>query len=87
MRLIDADLLEIETIEIEDEWHMHNAEEVVFLYNIMTATTVNAVEVVRCKDCKFFNLAKNGWNGSCDLHIDTFNTFYANDFCSYGEKK
>ena len=42
--------------------------------------TVDAVEVVRCKDCFHF------WDGVCKAHIDVI---YVddNDFCSYGERR
>ena len=55
------------------------------------ATTVDAVPVVRCRDCKWFAENRNGeWHG-CWL----FNAILANesekpredDFCSYGERK
>lgn len=44
------------------------------------APTVDAVEVVRCKDCFHF------WDGVCKAHIDVI---YVddNDFCSMGERK
>ena len=44
-------------------------------------------EVVLCKDCKFYTTFNNGCNGSCEKRIDSFVTFYPNDFCSYGERK
>ena len=46
--------------------------------------SVDAVEVVRCKDCKHYDLAKNGFNGVCNRQ---YATFYSDDFCSYGERK
>ena len=48
--------------------------------------TIDVVEVVRCKDCKFYEIYPNGANGDCINQIDAFNTFYPNDFCSYGER-
>jgi hypothetical protein len=42
------------------------------------------VRVVRCKDCKNYNLSKNGVNGQCGRQ---YATFYAYDYCSYGERK
>lgn len=41
-------------------------------------------EIVRCKDCVHYDLAKNGYNGICNRQ---YATFYANDFCSYGERR
>lgn len=46
---------------------------------VCDAPTVDAVEVVRCKDCQ--QMLQKGW---CSLH----NTPMAQeDFCSYGERK
>ena len=54
--------------------------------------TVDAVPVVRCKNCKYFNLQ------SMECENDAVSTdheggasyslnFYLDDFCSYGERK
>ena len=47
---------------------------------VESAPTVDAVEVVRCKDCFHF------WDGVCKAHNDVI---YVddNDFCSWGERK
>ena len=49
--------------------------------------TVDAVKVVRCKDCKYLNesLAVGGWDGSCK-YWNTHSTVYSG-FCSYGERR
>lgn len=56
---------------------------------ITDAPTVDAVEVVRCRDCKHWD--SETW--FCDNH-STFghhglewNMFSEDDFCSYGERK
>ena len=83
MRLIDADaLLE----RAGDAWDSHGH----LLYavgtgDIMLAPTVDAVEVVRCKDCMFYDRGENeceSWS-ACErvYYIDVSD----NDFCSYGE--
>jgi hypothetical protein len=56
---------------------------------IMTlAPTVDAVEVVRCKDCKHFC---SFYNECAEPHNhyteEGFREVYDNDFCSYGERK
>lgn len=51
---------------------------------IENVPATDAVEVVRCKDCKHYDLAKNGVNGVCNRQYGSFNAF---DFCSYGERK
>lgn len=44
------------------------------------APTVDAVEVVRCKDCVYF------WDGVCTAHTDAICTD-ENEFCSWGERR
>lgn len=65
---------------------------------VLEAPTVDAAEVVRCKDCKHWH-EEQGW---CDEHshfIDSdrrfchpwesceWKMFEPDDFCSYGEKR
>lgn len=45
---------------------------------------VDMVEVVRCKDCVYWEQAKPD-SGSCNRAFEI--TAYANDFCSYGERR
>ena len=57
--------------------------------DIMDAETVDAVEVVRCRDCKHWD--SETW--FCDNHSTVghhgleWNMFSEDDFCSYGERK
>lgn len=47
------------------------------MYALEEESTIDAVEVVRCKDCKYWN------NGDCyRLELSR-----PDDFCSYGERK
>lgn len=73
MRLIDADLLE-EQFGISDADILAKEE-------IRYAPTVDAVVVVRCKNCRSYNKPKTGW---CEVHLDRE---HPDDFCSYGERK
>ena len=54
------------------------------------APTVDAVEVVRCKDCKhFYHSITSYRDGKC-VQFGTYDTdpsVYKDDFCSYGERK
>ena len=52
---------------------------------IEEAPTVDAVEVVRCKDCIY----ATGYSDEiyCDGPIGVFGTVGFNDFCSYGERR
>ena len=75
MRLIDADALD--TVPWEEPGDAGKA--------IRNAPTIDAVPVVRCKDCKHWNDACHSLGtGDCHpLERVTFKTF----FCSYGERK
>lgn len=52
------------------------------------APTVDAVEVVRCRDCKHLVLTAEGEHNPCDCVCDYWQTdgLNDNDFCSYGER-
>ena len=72
MRLIDADALENQ-FGVSDE-------DLLALDEIRHAHTVDAVPVVRCKDCKYRDGTPGQPNILCaQMHED--------DFCSYGERK
>ena len=48
---------------------------------------VDAVPVVRCKDCVNYCGFDHCKNGICDLDSVSKRAVYPNDFCSYGERK
>ena len=84
MRLIDADLL-------EDQFGISD-EDLLALDEIRHATTVDAVVVVRCKDCVHFNHKRmeceneaisTDHEGGAQYSLN----FGPDDFCSYGEPK
>ena len=52
------------------------------------ATTVDAVEVVRCRDCKHLVLTSEGEHNPCDCVCDYWMSdgLNDNDFCSHGER-
>ena len=76
-RLIDYYYLE-EKIECP-------GEPLVYWYDIEAAPTVDAVEVVRCRQCKHCDPE----NHHCDHHMGTVAPLRRepDDFCSYGERK
>ena len=74
MRLIDADKL-----ERQEYWGNERCFDYVDAEDIDNAPTVDAVPVVRCKDCK------HEFGGSCILC--GFQKRKPEDFCSYGERK
>ena len=61
----------------------HTAEDVIMM--IKTAPTVDAVEVVRCRECKYCDPE----NHHCDHYMGTAAPLRRkpDDFCSYGELK
>ena len=79
MRLIDADAL-------KDRFSLTGPVGVSVRRVIDKAPTIDAVPVVRCKDCKHWEEIKHG-QGWCTgfAPSDVFSAF--NDFCSYGERR
>ena len=82
-RLIDVKPL------MEDGWHLvktGKSNEFLASMSLADVPTMDAVEVVRCKDCKeCIKYPRSVWfDGFCVLNrVDTLD----NDFCSYGERK
>lgn len=90
MRLIDADKLHYSRIRIvHSDGIIGGYNAVVMSAEIKDAPTVDAVPVVRCKDCKHYQFADNRafgmpvkmceWFGFED--VDDY------DFCSRGERR
>ena len=83
MRLIDADAL-------EDKFGCSDAD-ILAKEEIRDAPTIDAVPIVRCKDCKWF-VDNNGgeWYG-CKMfqvvRITPEDAPKPDDFCSYGERR
>ena len=93
MRLIDADALIKEANE-ESAYGYVDAKQ------IADAPTIDAVEVVRCRECKYWGDEDGKLQRSdgvlfarCKIHnylLDGRHTGWCpteNDFCSYGERK
>ena len=82
MRLIDADAL-IERTEILDDVFIVNWTTKKVQSLISTAPTIDAVPVVRCKDCK------NRTNRKCPLVWGGVMAKWQgeNFWCSYGERR
>lgn len=80
MRLVDIERFpllpnKLETDESEYERGYHDATD-----NLNAIPTVDAVPVVRCKDCKYRDGTPGQPNILCgNMHDD--------DFCNYGERK
>lgn len=90
-RLIDADAI----IDFIDMGHTRNPLETCFSERdvvdmLESAPTVDAVEVVRCKDCKHYKPQKKSahWENRANYcnRVVTIKV-QPDDFCSYGERK
>lgn len=80
MRLIDADAL-VKALNESGVPYRADVQEV-----LDAQPTIDAVPVVRCKDCKWWTEWANG-TGSCNrFTLDWIGTD-ADDFCSMGEKR
>ena len=79
MRLIDADALKRRAITVrffgKDIMMVSTAE-------IDDAPTIDAVSVVRCKDCRYWNSETNGCKRNPSVEA-----WYETDFCKYGERQ
>ena len=89
MRLIDADKLLTNVIAINNSKGQVTWSEV-STTDFLAAPTVDAVEVVRCRDCKHYMPQKKSahWENRANYcnRIVTIKT-QPYDFCSYGERK
>lgn len=84
MRLIDADRI-VYSWHIDADGEEHDG--VTLQSIIKKMPTVDAVEVVRCKDCKHMKYAiDKAKNGMCGVHSALI-IMNGNDYCSYGERK
>lgn len=100
MRLIDADklceVLDSKAAEAFDECEEHTIRGCRSIVQRMP--TVDAVEVVRCKDCKHCIVTSDGMVCECAIPTKQMVDYYiygstilarvvTDDFCSYGERR
>ena len=78
MRLIDADKIRWKSYPND---YGETNDDYVEKCDIDNMPTVDAVPVVRCKNCRSYNKPKTGW---CEVHLDRE---HPDDFCSYGKRK
>ena len=81
MRLIDGDKL-----ERQEYWGNERCFEYVDAEDIDNVPTVDAVPVVRCKDCKHYEIHKPKVLENCERNGYII-PMKPEDFCSYGERK
>lgn len=81
-RLIDADALKAEFAGRPPDWYSTGT----ILRSIDSAPTIDAVPVVRCRECYYWESGENPcekWE-YCNFHRIGIGP---HDFCSYGERK
>jgi hypothetical protein len=87
-RLIDADALKEsfrkQTVNVQGKIK-DDADAIIeaICKDIDLAPTVDAVRVVRCRECKHHEVCKNGVNGWCNEHERPTDVTY---FCADGER-
>lgn len=92
MRLINADMLRDKLKEIAHDRFSLSDEYEWFLKGLLAADDAirsfptfpdTMVEIVRCKDCQYFEESRNGW-GRCTKAVEIL--INGTDFCSFGER-
>ena len=85
-RLIDADrameIIHNQGIAHPNAYHLTNYATLI----LREAPTVDAVEVVRCRDCKHYEIHKPKVLENCERNGYII-PMKPDDFCSYGERK
>ena len=84
-RLIDADKLLTKVVAVSNSMGQVTWSAVSTI-DILTAPTVDAVEVVRCRECKHYEIHKPKVLENCERNGYII-PMKPNDFCSYGERK
>ena len=91
MRLIDADwvLEHTKPYELSDEdWSVTGGTAIRLIHNaIDQAPTIDAVTVVRCKDCKYGDYDSEPDDAMVCTRTNDGYWRHGDDFCSYGRKK
>lgn len=83
MRLIDADKLLLKIMDME---FFDGRDEGVFWNAVTEEHTVDAVKVIRCKDCVNYKWMFGGYCMRCEK-ISYPAPVNEDDFCSYGVRK
>ena len=88
-RLIDADIMRANWLYNGlNEYDVYDINYI--LNSIDEQPTIDAVPVVRCKDCKYYVSYWDEKEKFCDIFCDGHEEPYPTkptDFCSYGERK
>ena len=90
MRLINADAL---SKDLEKRWNVNDDQDFCnkeVWHALEEAPTINAVEVVRCKDCIVSETFQRDSNGTTERYCKAFTHLRMvadDDYCSYGERR
>ena len=84
-RLIDLLRVDLGEVDISDCTDVEDIFSAVITY-LFEQPTVDAVEVVRCKDCKHF-VSPQGVPCCDNFYGLGFPAHSGDDFCSYGERR
>ena len=94
MRLIDADALKRKSVPLlfptrmEPCGHIPVPVNAIVVAEIEQAPTIDAVPVVRCKDCVNGTFCLNSQGADyVDCMLDDYSVRKPDDFCSYGKRK
>ena len=103
MRLIDADALKVLFCEENEDIPNGYNDDLDDYFGsgfsagrvstlIDSAKTVDAVPVVRCKDCKYAHMTDDGYTKYCDFWSDAYDEYSQlylepGSYCSCGERK
>ena len=74
------------------ESHIYWGDSVIGLLEVAkNAPTVDAVEVVRCRECKHYRACEDeeceSYKGECTFLVGLEGCMYESDYCSYGERR
>lgn len=87
MRLIDADYIPY-TMLYKENWMKGTGEEAqgAWKRDIDKMPTIDAVPVIRCKDCRFYRFY-DGTFGKGWMCFENNTARHGDDYCSRGERK
>ena len=86
-RLIDANALSNTIQGISKDMKRPGAVELACLLMIAEAPKLDAVEVVRCEDCKYRVVDTVNGEDWCNHTLGLCSEVYATDFCCHGERR
>ena len=99
MRLIDADALYEQAADTAEHYcgFFNDMEKVICARDIDAAPTIEAVPVVRCRDCRWWDEIEGSPMGYChackhghysrNWEISIYRTYKGDFFCADGERK